>query len=240
VRDLFFFILKMPYPLIFLLFLYTSSCMSHYQRASPEQKFPWPPPKPSADCNIDNKYLIKPNETVYFLNIATLLEEALNQAGYGQKRYYLVCTEDSLVDGFAIVTQLEQTELNRMPKQGSDRWAQEYRATMKFDLRHIIAGLFNARRGLYRIIVFVIAPTTFAFKNKAVTEKDVKNWFAGGMIRLPNEVENFVYSTSFRCTALIYEFEQSAPGQEARLIVSEYTGQQHLEKGGIWKGLTGQ
>lgn len=195
--------------------------------------FPWPPPKASAFQRISNSLLVRQDTISTFGDIATRIETALAGAGYTQISYYRV------PGGFAMVTQLEQIDEDGTPKEPG-RWSVKYQPTSKFSLSHIIKSLLTARKGLWRVIVFVVTSHGFTQKDVGISKDEAEEWLGRGMIWLPPNIEIITYSDFHYCTALIYEFEQTKPNQEAeRKSTSEITGKLHLERGGIWRRLGG-
>ncbi|MBA7551847.1 hypothetical protein ES705_44397 [subsurface metagenome] len=196
-------------------------------------KFPWPPPEASAFHKIPNSLLVKQDTTSTFGDIANRIETALDGAGYTQISYYAV------PDGFAMVTQLEQIDEDGNPKEPG-RWSEKYEPISKFSLRNILKSLLTARKGLWRVTVFVVTSHDFKQQDVGITSDEAKKWFRAGWFRLSPSIARISYSDFHYCTALIYEFEQTKPNQEAECkSTSEITGKLHLERGGIWRRLGG-
>ncbi len=201
--------------------------------AGPMPEFPWPPPKASAFHKIPNSLLVMQNTASTFGDIANRIETALDGAGYTQIIYYAV------PDGFAMVTQLEQIDEDGNPKEPG-RWSEKYEPISKFSLKHIVKSLLTARKGLWRVTVFIVTSHDFQQQDVEITPGDVTEWLRDGPIRLPPSIARISYSDFHYCTALIYEFEQTKPNQEAEFkYISEITGKLHLERGGIWRRLGG-
>lgn len=223
--------------LVLFLLLLSFSCQMK-ERLLPEPppimpEFPWLPPKASAFHKIPNSLLVLQDTTSTFGDIANRIETALDGAGYTQISYYAV------PDGFAMVTQLEQIDEDGKPKEPG-RWSEKYEPISKFSLRNILNSLFEARKGLWRVTVFVVTSHDFKQKDVGITSDEAENWFRSGFIRLPPNIARIRYSDNHYCTALIYEFEQTKPNQEAEFkSTSEITGKLHLERGGIWRRLGG-
>lgn len=233
--------IRMPQILMafFVLFslLLSFSCLrkhiSYYDSYAPMPEFPWPPPKASAFHKIPNSLLVMQDAISTFGNVANRIETALNGAGYTQISYYAV------PDGFAMVTQLEQIDEDGNPKEPG-RWSEKYEPISKFSLRHIINSLLKARKGLWRVTVFIVTSHDFQQQDVEITSDEAIEWLRAGMIRLPPSKAQISYSDFHYCTALIYEFEQTKPNQEAEIkTTSEITGKLHLERGGIWRRLGG-
>lgn len=207
----------------------------YYESLDEEQmpKFPWPPPEASAFHKIPNSLLVKQDTTSTFGDIANRIETALDGAGYTQISYYAV------PDGFAMVTQLEQIDEDGNPKEPG-RWSEKYKPISKFSLKHIVKSLLTARKGLWRVTVFIVTSHDFQQQDVEITPGDVIEWLRDGWFRLPPSIAWISYSDFHYCTALIYEFEQTKPNQEAECkSTSEITGKLHLERGGIWRRLGG-
>lgn len=206
------------------------ACARYEKRMSSaeDEGFTWPPPRASADVQIQRHFLVTPGTPANFGDIASRIELALGQAGYADIRYY------TIPDGFAMVTRLEQINPDGTPKTDDDRWLDEVRAPK--NLRDLLLGLFRGNPGRYRIIVFAVTSEPFKQTSHEPTRLEAMDWFRSGWNRLQDSVASQTYTAGHSTTALIYEFEQTAVGNPASLrYQSGLTGIEHLERSGIWQ-----
>ena len=195
--------------------------------------FPWPPPKASAFEKISNKLLKTDTQKSLLQDVANRLESAFDQAGYGERSYHVV------PNGFALVSRIEQINLDGTSKNIPDRWSVDTKNIGKaISLRDYIKALFNAPQGRYRVIVFIVTDAPFTPNNKPPTEKESEEWIHDGSVALPQAIAKRVYSENFYTTALIYEFERLSGDTDAALkIPSDLLGKDHLQKAGILTAL---
>jgi hypothetical protein len=195
--------------------------------------FPWPPPKASAFEKISNTLLTTGTKQTLLLDVANRLESAFDQAGYGERSYH------SVPNGFAMVSRIEQINLDGTPKNIPDRWSVETKNIGKsISLRDYIKALFNAPKGRYRVIVFIVTDAPVIPNNETPTEIESEEWIHGGSVALPQTIAKRIYSENYYTTALIYEFERFSGENGAILKVpSDLLGKDHLQKAGILTAL---
>lgn len=199
----------------------------------PYPQFPWPPPVASERLVLPSRFFPAPPNHLQLLNdIDFKLTTALDSAGYLQRSYYAV------PDGFALVTRLEQINSDGTPKNGDQRWLTENEPLQSFSLTEYLTRLFTAKPGFYRVIAFIITLHEFAQSDATVSVQQAEYWLASGMNKLPLPIGNMVYTRQYACTALIFEFQQAAAGQKAKLDVpSRLAAQVHLARANIWPAL---
>ena len=169
-------------------------------------EFPWPP-RASAFTKIPTPYLISHNRTSRLGDAAARLEDALKQGGYGQTGYYAV------PGGFALVTRLEQFKPNGAPADEPYRWSQQVENPKIFSVDYLLT-LLKGKVGHYRVIVFVVTNDFFSQESgKRVEVGQAANLAIEGANVLPESVGNLPFTDDYSCTALIYEFEKTAPDQ---------------------------
>jgi hypothetical protein len=157
------------------------------------------------------------------------LTAALAQTGYREKSYYAV------PDGFALVTRLEQIEIDGRSKT-LDRWSAD--APQVHSLRAYLDALLRAAPGYYRVVALVVTDVPFTQSNGRVSESDALAWLRGGVPWLPTAIADRPYTAEVACTALIYEFERPAGGDPTILLPSRLDAHTHLVKSGLWDALT--
>jgi hypothetical protein len=195
-------------------------------------RFPWPPPKTSAQAVIAAEALQARQDLRILADVAKALMAAMDSCGYGEKKYYWI------PKGFALVSRIEQIQADGSPKPGKDRWSIEVATPRIFSLPSLLEALFTANAGYYRIVVFAVTPQSFAESDSVVSREDAMKWLHGGMQSLPPSIGNIPFTSEYTCTALIYEFEQVTPNHAPRFMdPSNLTGQMHLEKSQLRKAL---
>jgi hypothetical protein len=194
--------------------------------------FEWPPPRPSARVEVPRQLLAA--GPLLLGDVAERLEEALREAGYGDRSYYAV------PGGFALVAELEQIEEDGSPRSGDERWSVKVPARPTFSLAEYLRALFTSARGRFRIIVFAVTSEPIRHAQEGAEFEVATDWLLSGNSKLPPSVGSLGYGSTHSCTALIYEFERSEAVHETILTnPSAVSGQIHLAKAGIWAALTG-
>ena len=165
-------------------------------------QFPWPPPPPSAELVVPNQVLLHGLPHPALGDVAGILVQALQQAGYYQNVYYQV------PHGFALVARLERIHPDGSPYQGLTRFDSSFSPLPEFSLSGYLHALFGAPIGYYRVIAFVISDTPFAATGTPVSSQEANMWLEHGANALPLSIADVGYSAGYACTALIYEFQK--------------------------------
>jgi hypothetical protein len=190
-------------------------------------KFPWPPAASSA------KEVLPPalfKSARWFADVDRLLSAALEENGYVERSYYAVPR------GFALVTRIEQIELDGRSKRLPDRWSAAAPRLTSFSISEYVRALFTAAPGHYRIIVFILTEAPFSQSQMEVSKPEAMDWLRGGLNVLPPEVSARPLAANVNCTALVYEFEQLGSSAHV-LLPSEIDARTHLVKAGLWGAL---
>ena len=199
-------------------------------------QFPWPPPVASA-TQVVPRNLLTGSRVKILKDVDELLTSALNINGYVEKSYYAV------PQGFAIVTRIEQIELDGRSKTRPARWSTDPSPLTEFSISAYIRALFTANPGYYRIIVFVVTNVPFTQSDRQLSRSEGIAWLRAGLNILPESIGAEGYTPDVICTALIYEFEQRG-GQGSVstriLLPSRLDAQTHLNKSGLLRSLGGQ
>jgi hypothetical protein len=96
---------------------------------------------------------------------------------------------------------------------------------------NFLRGLFFAKTGHYRLIVFIMQDTPFVPSAKAMAEPEARTLIRQGANVLPAETGKRSFAGN-HCTALIYEF--SSDGKSVDFMAeSPLTGKEHLDKAGV-------
>lgn len=83
--------------------------------------FPWPPPRASASASLAPSLLQNPTGTTLLQDVATRLEKAFNQAGYGEMSWYSIDSEDKTASLSKIVKNFEVCVMPSKPVQRAYR-----------------------------------------------------------------------------------------------------------------------
>ena len=195
--------------------------------------FPWPPPRASASQVVPLQFFADAGDAQLTLgDVERQIREALDATGYFERSYFAV------PQGFAMVTRIERINDDGTPKPGDERWSATPGLAGALELGKYLRGLFTARVGRYRAIVFAITPVPFHQSDVSVARDVVEDWLAEGFNVLPASVAVLPFTPGFACTALIYEFEARENQQIANLIApSQLLGRRHLERAGVWQAL---
>ncbi len=188
--------------------------------------FPWPPPRASGFHKIPNNLIKKEGENSTWGRVTNQLEDALNYAGYTERSFF------GAPSGFAIVTRLEQIYDDGRPKEEPDRWSIGLKKISSFSLNEYLKALLTAKKGFYRVIIFIITTVPFSQESEEISRDEASLWLSLGINRLPSSVTNNSYTDDYVCTVLIYEFEQEDKKYHVK-IPGNLTGKQHLENSGI-------
>jgi len=154
------------------------------------------------------------------------LNRALGATGYENLRYF------KFSEGYAVVTGMEQIRTSGEPLPGRDRWPRDAKFVSEFSISSYLKSLFMARKGFFRLIVFVVTADAMPTMSYSVTRSGALGWLKTGWTRLPPDTAKKSYSELHSTSALIYEFAitENTTGpvfSEPSLISAE----QHLRGG---------
>jgi tetratricopeptide (TPR) repeat protein len=191
--------------------------------ASRLPSFPWPPPASSARYDFPQE-TFKRYRTVGDVSDAIL--DALRHSGYVEYSFFQ--TGDG---GVALVTRLEKITNDGTPAAEGERWPAGFNNDPASFIG-FVRGLFYARPGHYRVIVFILQEASFTQSRDTVTGQTAEDWLTGGANKLPPAIRQRPFGKDSTCTALIYEF--ASDGSAAvKGVVSTLTGRQHLQRAGL-------
>ena len=193
-------------------------------------KFDLPPPKWSADADLD--HFFKSCKTLY--DAERLLRKALDASGYYSRKYYR--TEG----GFAMVTRLEQFNQDGSCKNEKDRWQLKPVSSESFSIGNYLYSLFVPQPGYFRVIVFVVTPVTFsAGSAKSIGREEATAWLNEGRNRLPDAIGNQPFNPGkTSVNALIYEFMAYESDKKLRFQQqSSLQGMTHLQMAQVLSNL---
>ncbi len=199
-------------------------------------KFPWPPLNPTSKDKIPREFLVSEGEQVTLRTVAGRLEAALASVGHSDHSYH-----DTVPNGFALVSQLEQIDDRGRYKEGLERFEVSFKplTLAQFSFQAYVARLFRTEISRYRVIAFVVTDQNFGFRQARATQGQAGAWKHGGTVQVAGEVAGTMFTANHLCHALVYEFEKRAPGQQkASLDTSPLAAQLHLDNLGIMVALT--
>jgi hypothetical protein len=187
-------------------------------------QFPWPPPEASTKYAFP-KEVFSRYSTVGEVSDAILT--ALERSGYVERSFYQ--TGDG---GIALVTRLEMITSDGSPAPDAERWPAGY-DNNPASFADFVRGLFYAKAGRYRDIVFILQEASFRTSGIKATAEDAEKWLTQGLIKLPSELASKPFGKDSTCTALIYEFTSAGTAEKPVPVKSSLTGKQHLQKAGL-------
>ena len=195
--------------------------------------FPWPPPRESAFAVVPTTLLERAGAVSTYGDAAQRLTSALDRAGYAESTYYAVPS------GFVLATRMEQINDDASSKQPPDRWSLNIEPPQNFSLSWYLRALFQAQKGRFRIIVFVVTDVSLTTTGERISRAEAEGWPRGGAKSLPPHLADVDYSPNHRTTALIYEFQQTSSTEPVIADPSGHQGRHHLTMAGIIRELGG-
>ena len=131
------------------------------------------------------------------------------------------------------MTRIEQIKLDGESLPPPDRWSVVTRSIEKFSLSNYIRSLFFSTPGYFRIIVFTVTNVPFTSSGKNISRTDAIGWLDSGFNVLPEEIKRMNFTTTYECTALIYEFVKPESGDAYLRNPGSLTAADHLKKSKI-------
>lgn len=202
--------------------------------------FPWPPPAPSALVVLPALHTARNALPKTFGDIDLVISSALLKTGYSEKGYY------SVPGGFAIATRMEQIYADGRTMPSPARFSLSPPVPPVFSLDYF-KGLFIARDGYFRVVVFIVSLRSFTLSPTRPTIAEARIWPYGGANALPVHISKLTLLTGYDVTALIYEFQNSTAGDSRRFSllspqnqassVALLSGIDHLRQSGLWAAL---
>jgi hypothetical protein len=208
---------------IFLLILIIYGCKSSNRSSNWQdlKDFPIPYPKPSS------KYVFPKDIVTKVKNMAemdSMILTGLRNVGYSDFSYYRI------PNGYAMVTEIESIDKEAYPLAGGNRWGIQVRQMEEFSISNYLIFLFNAQKGYYRSIVFLITNKILNSDGSPATSSEMEVIIDEGSPFLPHEAKDFPIDESYRLEALIYEFEKPEFGEATLIVPCSHQGKTHLER----------
>jgi hypothetical protein len=189
-------------------------------------QFQLPPPQWSADANLSDYF--DRCKTLY--DAEKILRTAMNATGYYSRRYFRV------VNGFAMVTQLEQINADGSCKPEEDRWKSKPVRSSQFSIIDYMYALFVPQPGHFRIVAFVVTPEPFSNNStQKISREEATGWLNEGRNCLPDYIGNQAFIPEKTVvTALFYEFICKESDQKLNLVAPGSLGaMRHLQMSGL-------
>lgn len=188
-----------------------------------------PPPTPSAYNRLDKAYF-KSART--FGDVDSLLTNALHKAGWGDTHYYRVVDKNrKTLQGFVLISQIEQIQENGQPLPNNKRWELKLQTWKNGNFWDYFTSLFVNREGYFKLSLFVITNVNLAGSEETASFEQAKSWFSRGASALPDGIASMPYSDKFTCTAYVYEFRQVT--NQFSLLENRCNTDQYLKNSGI-------
>ncbi|HQT31594.1 MAG TPA: hypothetical protein PLE48_11625 [Thiobacillus sp.] len=190
--------------------------------------FAWPPPRPSTRRTLVRHLLTGSAATPTLEFVSGRLQAALEANGYVEYSYY------SVPGGFALATRLERIHPDGRSMAEPKRWQVAHEPLTRFDLSEYLRALFDAERGHFRVIVFIVTPAPLVTGAEPPSAATALVWPREGVPVLPDAMGPIAYGDRYQTHALIYEFETLGAGQPAEFKASSsLTGDAHLRRAKI-------
>ncbi len=216
-------------PLILVKRGHLDYAMMQMQKSIDFPEFPNPPPMPSDKEVLPTSVFQSASKLSDYDSIISL---ALNVGDYSTKNYY------TFIDGFALVTQIEKLNDDASPLSGEERWRIGSSDLFNdFSLAKYFKALFFAKKGYYRIFVFLVTSQVLTFDTEYELDySKAQEWLNKGLTFLPPELGNLeAHSPEFKCTVLVYEFKLKNEGEAPELFIPfQNRARTHLIKTNVW------
>jgi hypothetical protein len=200
------------------------------QPASSAEQFPWPPPRPTIRYQLPMGLVTK-GAAEGLASLFGRVEEAMARAKIDEYATYAIGD-----NGFAVVARLEAIESDGRPKSGSARWTVQAPSS-HFSLRAVVASLFFAPPGYYRVIALIVTDRVLGnnYARGELTPTAAKDLLQGSQRQLPADLKMNVAPAGARTEALIYEFERTSYDGEPELKTNgRIPPVQHLAGANLW------
>lgn len=199
-------------------------------------KFPIPAPSPSCLGLLDMSLIL--DQSTY-ADVDILLRQKLTGAGYYENQYF------ELPDGFAIITKLENIDVNKRPLKENHRWALGANEIGSSMVKNEISSfeeyknaLIMPNSGYCRFFVFYFSATPFSSVQNnfiPITTENFNDKFSfAGMNRLPVELGLRRVKNEHRIFVLVYEFIKKENQTPKFIKSSNYSANAHLNKSNLF------
>jgi len=173
----------------------------------------WPAPTVSVELPV-SAFTGTASGIASVSDMSKRLEASLRAAGYPRPRYLgYAC------NGLAVAANFEaiRTDGRRVAGAGGFPASSEEAAAAEGAVDFLV-GLFYARPGFHRRIVFVVTDEEGGSSGRILSETEIFAMVEAGSARVPDAYSRVRLTAQHTVTALIYEFELRPGAQSARLI----------------------
>ncbi len=200
----------------------------------------WPPPDPTSVRALNGSERSSIDTCQTHHGVASRLAAALDEAGYTDRKWYLVHTDANLA-GFVVTTRLEQIDSTGVARPGAERWSSKFPSSDGLSFFRYVKELIIPVSGHYRMLLFAVTslPTTSAGASPALTQ--VEDWLKQGSADIPTELRAFNYSPSEGVAMYVYEFSSRSADEPAVFVdtsESTLTASAHFNTSGLASALT--
>lgn len=194
--------------------------------------------------NIGELELPPPNPTIFdvldadiFEGITSMkeldakLRSALKENGYRANKYLFV------ENGFALITQLEQTDEMGVSVPEPNRWITEVYQAKKFSIREFFKLLFTAKPGHYRTFVFIVTTDYFKYSEETTSKDDIENLYIEGSPVLPSAIGDMSFTKDHKVYLNVYEFIKYEHENVVEFNIDSNIKNQHIKNSNIVESL---
>ncbi len=193
----------------------------------------WPLPAPSGRIVLPSQTGAWAQQRGLTLgDVAGQVQAAMTAAGYLERSYFPV------PEGFALVTRVEQIEADGAPKAAPARWNVESPGAGDSFFTKVLKGMTGAPSGLYRMFIFVVTTDEHSPTGNEPSYSDAKGWFVRGAAGLTDAQAVRRVTARHRMSVLVYEFKTYGSRNVKALLPGKLACETHLEKAGLWSGLS--
>ena len=133
-----------------------------------------------------------------FRDVAKHLEAALIGAGYSPLQYYRI------EGGFAIVTSMESVDDQGRPLARAARWKVENDI---LSIRQWLRALTSGNHQTCRVISIAVTNRAVSLDNTYLPLRDLQPWRRDGVMAIPNDQADQVFTDAHQIYALVYMFK---------------------------------
>jgi hypothetical protein len=186
---------------------------------------PWPPPRASSRVVLNDHLIPAWGARFHTLgDVDSELTAALERADYAGPAYF------GVPGGFALITQLEQTDESGGALSAHHRWTPHIVDMKAFELTHYLKALLSAPAGYFRVLAFVTTATPFSTSAHKARIDTIEQWASDGANTLPMAVRELPFSPQHQVTVLVYEFlKKDSQAKPETSIPGRHTARRHLE-----------
>jgi len=190
--------------------------------------FPSPSPRPSTEIS---NIRIEGGKNWKMHHLDNFLRSILDSCGYRELRYY------DVLEGFAIITGIEQINKEGSPLPEPERWSNGVKHIENLSFENYFSSLFKADKGYFRVMIFIVTSDNILIDGKRISRSEISTLCGSGSLRLSKETMKTDYTNSHYLSILIYEFVVSEnDGSDPTLSYPSLNdAKTHLIQSKIWQ-----